>query len=297
MHPGPDTDQYATAALLHTSPAEALRHLRHLVDANLITEHQIGRYRLHDPVGDQSREPVADADDRAAQDRLLHYYAHTAQRASLAIAHHPRPAPDDPAASPADGPIPVPAVADPDAARSWLRTELPNLDAAFAYTCAHSLDGHVIALAAGMAEILLEDGPWPRALEVHQAAAEAAERLNRPAAHADALTDLGHVRSLTGNHRGAADAYGRALATYRPLGRSLGEATALTSLGRVRSLTGDFVGADSCLTRALEIYRALGHRHGEATALTDLGQTRYLIGDLRGAGDALTRALMLFCDH
>jgi DNA-binding SARP family transcriptional activator/tetratricopeptide (TPR) repeat protein len=288
--PGPDADAHAAAALLECDPDGATALLEDLVDHNLLTEHALGRYRLHDLLRAHART-LAEADpaerSREALDRLLRYYAHTAQRASIPIARAPRPEPDGPA------PPHAPALQDPEAARAWLRTEYPNLEAAFTHarTGTPALDEHITALAAGLAEILLSDGPWTRALEIHQAAAEVAGHRRQPAAHATALTDLGRVRHLTGDLAGAADALVRALETCREAGSRDGEAHALTSLGQVRHQTGDLAGAADALVRALEISRETGNRLSEAWVLAILGQVRHRTGDLAGAADALVRAL------
>jgi DNA-binding SARP family transcriptional activator len=287
--PGPDLDAYAAAALTGTDPAAGL--LEDLVDHNLLIAYAPGRYRLHDLVRAHARalastDPEPDRD--SALDRLLHYYAHTAQSASILIARYPRPAPDGPA------PAHVPALSGADGARAWLRAERDNLEAASAHARAHALDGPAIALAAGLAVILRTDGPRTRALDLHQAAVEAAERHGRPAAHADALIDLATVRRLTGDLAGAANALSQALEIHRATGERDGEAAALTDLGGVRQMTGDLAGALDALSRALEIYRATGRRPGEAATLTDLGVVRYLAGDLAGAGDALSRALEIY---
>jgi hypothetical protein len=49
-----------------------------------------------------------------------------------------------------------------------------------------------------MAEILCMDGPWTHAVDVHEAAADAATRLDALVSHAIALNDLGRARYLTG---------------------------------------------------------------------------------------------------
>jgi DNA-binding SARP family transcriptional activator/tetratricopeptide (TPR) repeat protein len=289
--PGPDLDAYAAAALSGLDPVTAARRLQDLVDHNLLTEHAPGRYRLHDLLRAHARtlaatEPAPERE--AAVERLLHYYAHTAQRASVPIARYPRPQPDGP------GPAHTPALADSEAARTWLRTEHPNLEGAFTHAHRHGPGRHAIALAAGLAEILQTDGPFSRALEIHQTAAEIADSLDDRAAHANALTDLGRVQQVTGNDAGASNALTAALEIYRALGHRHGEGAALTALGRVRCLTGDYPGAVDALIRALEIYRALGNRHGEAGALNDLGRVRCQTGDYPGAVDALTQALEIY---
>ena len=289
--PGPDLDAYAAAALVQADPKSAGGLLEDLVDHSLLTAHAPDRYRLHDLLRAHARTLAAalpEPDRVRALDRLLHYYAHTAQSASALVAHHPRPAPEGPA------PVHAPALADPEAARTWLRAERLNLDAAQAHASALDLDRHTIALAAGLAEILQTDGPWTHALQVHQAAAETAERLGRTAAHATALTDLGRVRHLTGDYPGADDAHTRALESFRALGDRPGEANAQTNLGRVRYLAGDYPGADSALSTAVQIFQTLGNRLGEADASTDLGRVHYATANGQGAGDALTRALEIY---
>ena len=289
--PGPDLDAYAAAALEEISPATAGGLLEDIVDHNLLIAYAPGRYRLHDLLRAHARalaETDAAAEREAAQGRLLHYYAHTAQSASVSVARYPRSGPDDPA------PSHIPALADAAAARAWLRTEHPNVDAAFTHAHTRGLDGDAIALATGLAEILQADGPLPRALEIHRSAAETAERLGRRADQADALTDLGRVRYLTQEYPVTVDILGRSLEIHRALGLSLGEANTLTELGRVWQLTGDFPAADDALSQALEIYRALGLSLGEAYALTELGRVRQQTGDYLEAGEALSRAFELY---
>ena len=291
LAPGPDADAYAAAALLDTDPQAATGLLEDLVDHNLLIAQSPGRYRLHDLIRAHAhslseQDPAKDRD--AALDRLLHYYAHTAQSASISVALYSRPKPDDPT------PAHPPAVSDPEAARAWLRAERDNLESASAHARACALPEHALALAAGLAEILRADGPVARAVELHQAAADTAARQGYPAAHALALTDLGLVRRQTGDLPGAGEALNRALEICRAIGDRHAEAAALTHLGGLRRQTGDLTGAGEALSLALEIYREIGDRHGEAAALTDLGGVRRLMMNLAGAGEAMTRALEIY---
>jgi tetratricopeptide (TPR) repeat protein len=291
VHPGPDIDRYAPAALLDTDPDTAESLLQHLVDHNLLTESPPGRYRMHDLIRAHARsrtgaDPAPECD--AALDRLLHYYAHTAQTASVPLARHPRGAPSGP--TPAHAPV----LLDVDAARDWLRAEYPNLDAAYTHATVHDLHEHAIVLAAALAEILRTEGRWTRALEVHQGAAEIAARQGRPAACAAALTELGRVRRLTGDFPGTVDALTRALELCREAGSDVGRAYVLTELGRVRQVTGDLPGAIHAHTRALEIFRDAGDLDGQANTLVELGRVRGLTGDFPAAAEADTRALEIF---
>jgi DNA-binding SARP family transcriptional activator len=286
--PGPDVEAYAAAALLDLDPNAAAGMLEDLADRNLLIAHAPDRYRLHGLVRARARDLAAAGSDHAAVlQRLLRYYAYTAQSASACAARHLRPGPGGPA------PEHVPALSDPDAARTWLRAERENLQAAYAHARTSALHGHAVDLAVGLGEILLCDGPWALALDVQQAAAQSAGNHDRPAAQATALADLGWARYLAGDYSEAEDALTRALEIYRALGERRGEAYALTRLGRTRTLAGDYSGSAGSLTGALEIYRALGHRDGQATALADLGRVRYLTADYAGSRDTLTRALEL----
>ncbi|WP_267254490.1 NB-ARC domain-containing protein, partial [Catenulispora rubra] len=98
--PGQDSDLYAAAALLDTGLFEADTLLQDLTDRSLLAETAPGRYRLHDLLREYARALAATHEfteqRTTALDRLLHYYAHTAQTASNAIARLPRPAPDSP---------------------------------------------------------------------------------------------------------------------------------------------------------------------------------------------------------
>jgi DNA-binding SARP family transcriptional activator/tetratricopeptide (TPR) repeat protein len=284
--PGPDLDAYAAAALTGTDPATAAGLLEDLVDHNLLIAYAPGRYRQHDLLRAHARTwAAADPGHGSALERLLSYYAHTAQSASITIARYPRPEPDGPA------PAHAPSLTSPEAARAWLRTERDNLEAAHAFARTLGWHGHALALIAGLAEILRTDGPFMHALELHQAATETAERLGRPALRAAALTELGILWRLTGNLTAARDTLAQAVEIHRATGQRQGEATTLAELGIVQQHIGDLAGAADTHNRALEIYRAAGHRQGEADALTDLGMVRRLTGDLAGAADTYLRAL------
>lgn len=97
----------------------------------------------------------------------------------------------------------------------------------------------VITLTAALAELLQRDGPWTEALTRHATAAQAARRFRDRLGQANALSNLGDVRKLTGDNPGAAGDVEQALAIYRDLGSRLGQAGALTYLGSVRRETGD----------------------------------------------------------
>ena len=85
LHPGPDIDAYAAAALDGTTVDAARRGLEGLYDQHLLAEPAPGRYRLHDLLREHAQALAAGddpADGAAATGRLLDYYLHAALAAS-----------------------------------------------------------------------------------------------------------------------------------------------------------------------------------------------------------------------
>ena len=130
VHPGPDIDAYAAAALDGTDLAAARRHLDGLYDQYLLTEPGRGRYRLHDLLGEHARALAfagdpADAD--AAAGRLLDYYLHTAAAAGRHVETRNTPAGLRAARRPA---AVAPQLSTAGQASAWLDAERANLHAA-----------------------------------------------------------------------------------------------------------------------------------------------------------------------
>src|SRR2546430_9090497 len=109
-----------------------------------------------------------------------------------------------------------------------MRTER---DTRLACIAATSDPGQLVALTAGLAELLRRDGPWTESAAAHRAAADAAARLDDRLGRANALVDLATVERLTGEYSAAERAGQQALEIYRDLGDRLGEANALCSVG------------------------------------------------------------------
>ena len=88
LHPGPDIDAHAAAAVGGLTLATARRHLEAIYDQHLLTEPSRGRYRMHDLVREHARA-LAAADDPVVRDaavgRLMDYYLQTALAAGQLI--------------------------------------------------------------------------------------------------------------------------------------------------------------------------------------------------------------------
>jgi tetratricopeptide (TPR) repeat protein/transcriptional regulator with XRE-family HTH domain len=297
LHPGPDIDGYAAAALDGSGLDAARGHLEALYDQYLIAEPAHGRYRLHDLIREHARTLAdrleTDHDRDSATARLLDYYQHTAARADALIARQVRPAP-----APAGSTMPaaVPALVGREQALAWARAERANLLACLDHATRTGQHARVIALTAGLAGLLRRDGPWADSVAMHMAAIKATQHLGDRLGQADALTDLGDVRRMMGDSPAAAQDLEQALGIYRDLGDRLGQANALSSLGVLRRMTGEYPAAAQALDQALGIYRDLGDRLGQALALIPLGDMRRMTGEYPAAAQALDQALGIFRD-
>jgi hypothetical protein len=207
LHPGPDLDRYAAAALTGSRAEQAAGMLDLLARAHLVHAAGPGRYGMHDLLRVYARELAAarDSDDaedgqRAALTRLFDHYLHAAAAAMDTLfpaERHRRPRIPPPSSQ-------VPWVAVPGPAREWLDAERANLTAVAAHAADHGWPVHSIRLAATLSRYLERGGYYPEALTIHDSARRAARRLGDKAAEATALTDLGLIDWRQGRYQQAA---------------------------------------------------------------------------------------------
>ena len=308
--PGPDIDEYAAAALLGCGPADAEWSLQDLVDHHLLAEPAIGRYQMHDLIRQHAKtvaEQDPEADHAAALNRLMGYYHHTAEQADTRIARYARPAPSDPAPASRPGSAPesrsaptydpapahAPDLSDVDRAYAWLRVERANLEACVQHAVADAEDARVLALAAGLEEIVRTDGPLPYAISLYESACGAAERLGDGRALAWTRTRLGMFRTVAHDYPGGLGDLDQAVALHAEAGDRQGLAVTRAERGVTLRATGDIAGAVRDLEEAVALFVELGDRLGQATVLLELGIARYLTGAMAPGIDDLTEALRL----
>ncbi|WP_285689839.1 tetratricopeptide repeat protein [Actinoplanes sp. NBRC 103695] len=286
LHPGPDLDAYAAAALLGDSVPESRRILDQLLDVHLLIEPTAGRYRFHDLIRAHAAN-LAAADRAAPLHRLLDHYRHTAWIA-MGVAYpfeqmHRLPPPAVRTA--------VPDLPDPAAALEWLDDELPNLLATARYAAGHDRHDFVTHLSAIVHRYLRSRSRYHDAQTLHQEALTAARLAGDQAGEADVLAALGHICRLLDRHADALDHFGRALRIARAVGHRPAELEALVGLGHVDWMRGRYANATDHFGQALTIARAEGHRPGELDALVGLGHLDWMRGRYPEAADHLERAL------
>jgi tetratricopeptide (TPR) repeat protein/transcriptional regulator with XRE-family HTH domain len=296
LHPGPDIDAYAAAALDDTTVSQARRGLEALYDQHLITQPAPSRYRFHDLIREHART-LAAADDPAAREaaatRLLDYYLHTARAAS---GHFPSWTNTEGPAPPGRPPATAPPVSTPAQAAGWLEAERANLYAAAGYATATARPRYALSIPAAMDGFLQTRGYWDQGLVLHQAALAAARRGGDRAGQAHALMGLSPMQLVTDDILAAAASATRALRLYRGLGDRAGQAAALHQIGFLHLVTADYPAAGAELGQALELFNDLGHRRGQGDALTCLGEVHQFAGDYPAAAAELRQALELHRD-
>jgi tetratricopeptide (TPR) repeat protein len=294
LHPGTSFDVYAAAALSGVCVAEARTLLDALHGEGLLAETAWRRYGMHDLIRryarDRLSQSITSGEQVAAKGRLLDYYQHTAGLARGLIAN---PACATAIAGLPAGPASVPGLTDDQDALSWLRAERASLLACLDYATTQQMPERIVALTAGLGEVLNRDGPWAEAVIRHERAARAAAQLSDKPAQASALLSLADAQWLTADFPGSARTSARALAMFARLGDRLGEATASVLLAETQRLTAAYPTAALLLERALRTYRELHDRPGQTKALISLATVRRQTGDYSSAAAAAQQALSL----
>jgi tetratricopeptide (TPR) repeat protein/transcriptional regulator with XRE-family HTH domain len=292
LHPGTSFDADAAAALTGFSRPDTGKLLAALYGDGLLTETAWRRYGLHDLVRRYARDRVGQSmtsgEQRTAMARLLAYYQQAAGRAQALI---------ESLGHGAQLPQPVPAAApeltgDQDA-MAWLRVERANLLACLDYAVTQQMQEQVVSLTAGLGELLRRDGPWAKAVTLHEGAARAATGLADKPGQASALLSLADAQWLTGDFAAVASTAARAFVAFGELGDRLGEANAGVLLACTHRVKADYAASIRLLEQALDAFGDLDDRLGQAQAWLSLGLVRRLTGDFRSATAAARQALGL----
>ncbi|MEV6344287.1 tetratricopeptide repeat protein [Actinoplanes sp. NPDC051851] len=294
LHPGPDFDAYAAAALAGIGLADARRVLDRLVRAHLVQLTRGGRATMHDLLRAYAvslaaaEEPLPER--LSAATRLADHYLAATVAATERLGYGREGTAPEPA-----GPVTVvPDFPDPSAALRWLDAARAGLVQVIAHTAGHGMPTHTVRLATALYRYL-EGGHYLDGLTIHGHARDAARQLGDPAAEAHALLAIGALKIRLGRPETAPTAdMAEALVLYRRTGDRIGEGRALTNLGVAEDHLGRYAAAAERLEQALVLYRATGHRHGEAIALHNLGVAERHLGHYPAAIDRLEQALAVY---
>jgi DNA-binding SARP family transcriptional activator/Tfp pilus assembly protein PilF len=306
LHPGPDLDAYAVAALIGATGAtdgsgrrpvtatQAKDALALLARAHLLHPVGGGRYGMHDLLRAYARELAAGEDgaggQQAALTSLFDYYqgvAASAMDVLVPAERHYRPRLE--AIS-----TPAPELTTRARARDWLDAERAVLVAVTLHAAAHGWPGHTTRLAATLYRYLETGGHYADAVTIHGRSSHAARLLGDRAAEAMALTNLGIISWRQGRYQQAADYHQQSLAASVAIGDRRGEANALANLGTVYERRGRYQQAAHCHQQALAAFQSIGERTGEARCLGNLGSVAAREGQYERAVDWYQQSLAVF---
>jgi len=294
LHPGPDFDPCAAAALTATTLDQAGQVLADLARAHLIESASPDRYRMHDLLRAYAselagRHESGDA-SRAALTRLFDHYLHTAATAMDTL--YPAERSRRPAVSPAV--TPGPALTEQAQARAWLDGQRAVLISVAAHAAQQGWPGHATRLGLTVARHLEVGGYLAEAVILHGCVRAAARDTGDRAAEAIALANLGVVDGMQSRYDQAAAHFQQSLALSREIGDRSGQARALCCLGNIHASRGRYGQAASDYRQALALYREIGEQHGEARALDNLGMIDRFYGRYPRSLSHHRQALTLF---
>ncbi|MEU5696716.1 BTAD domain-containing putative transcriptional regulator [Actinosynnema sp. NPDC020468] len=295
--PGPDVDLPAAVSLTGLPETLARRALRVLEDHSLLDRHPGGRYSMHDLVRayaagfahDHLPEPAR----RAASQRVVDFYRHTAHAAEHLLYPLRQPIRLDP---PATGVHPEP-LPDHPAALAWLDAHHPHLLAAQRVAATEARHEAVWHLAWTLNTFHLRRGHRHDELAVWHAGAAAAEHLPDPTTLIHALRRLGHAHAELDRHEEALVHLGRALAVAEEHHDPTQQARTHHAFAWAWEQRGDTRQALLHARRALVLIRGLDQPVWEADALNTVGWHEAHQGEYDSARTHCRAALALHRRH
>ncbi|GAA3892854.1 tetratricopeptide repeat protein [Saccharothrix violaceirubra] len=329
LHPGPDFDAHAAAAVAGSPEVGPL--LAALTAAHLV-QRRGDRYGLHDLVRAYGRERAAIEDPpsrtRAAVGRLFDRYRFAALAAVDLL--YPFEKGRRPRLAAVTPDLPTPDTV--EAARAWLDVELPNLvaiachdarrwpehtadlatilnrhlDTVGRYDTVVALQEHVLVAGRARGSRLDEghalmnlgisaarQGSYDRAGAYLARAVEAYWDAGDVVAVGRALGNLANVHTLKGRYEESLSCHEEALRIARDTGDRLSEGRVSTNVGLVSRYLGRHEDALVHYERSLEITREVGDRTGECLALDNIGHAHRLLGRVEEAVPLHVEALAI----
>lgn len=331
LHPGPDFDRTAVAALTGEDPDDADFRLDRLFASHLVLQQSVGRHQLHDLVRDFGQGVLERTDSADAQNegrrRLFDYYLCLAHACCRSFARGFSKIDPDVTYRPRY----LPPVESEAAAMELLKSELPNFVAITRYAIDHGWRNHAWQLPCILQPVFTRINYRDNILELFNGALAAARAVGSKKGESAALCNIGLVLRDRGLYDevsrlmreaialsaeigdestvaylyanlgiahiracdlpDAEDTFTRAREIAIRLKDRQGYATFTTNLGVVASRAGDLDAAVGFFSEALEIYRDLAFRQGEAIAHVNIGEAHMQAGDLDRAAELLHRAI------
>jgi DNA-binding SARP family transcriptional activator/Tfp pilus assembly protein PilF len=294
LHPGPDLDAWALAAMTGTGQQEADRVLRQLARTCLVQPAGTSRYTMHDLLRAFGRELACDTggiDAHGALTGLLGYLQSTAA-AAVDILYPAeagqRPGIPAPAAA-------LPSLADEQAARIWLDAERETLFAVASHAAGDgwpraATTSAGITLASIVHPYLAVGGYYTEAVTIHDRDLRAAELAGDPRGQAHVLIRLGHIYRRQSRYQHALCCFERALDLAPPTGDPLTGYQVLFGLATIHQLQGRYPQAAGYYQQILDLGRSAGSQYLQIRGLFGLGGVALNTGRFPQAARQLQQA-------
>lgn len=295
VHPGPDFDPHAAAALIGVTPRDAELTLEDLLDAQLLLQHEAGRYSFHDLVRSFAHslwnDTVRHQKDTAAG-RLLNYYLGATDAACRIL--FPGLRPYDPApAGQATGLPSLPTFSGGRAARGWYERESRNLQATVRLGQRHGFHRLASYLARNTVLHLHAQGAIQDYRELAEVAVAAARRSADPQALCLSLGNLASAHQILGEFSLTMDVAAEGLQVARTHGDHVSEAAFMDQIGWAHIVLGNLSEGYDLLLRGIRLHRELGSVRRESIALCNLSTLHLWQGRPAEAITAAERAAAL----
>lgn len=291
--PGQQLSADALAAMAGRDLDATRRQLTRLIDDHLVRPAGRDRVQAHELVRAYAAGRAVDEDPvshrQAALTGLFDHYRASATAAMDTL--YPAERARRPAA-PATG-RPVPSLADPEQARSWLEIERSNLLAATAYAATGGWARHAVDISFTLFRHLELTGRYDDVRAISEHALLAARTASDRRWEAQALRHLATALWRMGRYPEALRDSRLALTLLRETGDLAGEAVNLNSLGVLAKRLGRLDDALAYYRQAIVLLERTGNETFLATTLNNLGSLQLQAGQLEEAARTCGRSLAL----
>jgi tetratricopeptide (TPR) repeat protein/transcriptional regulator with XRE-family HTH domain len=290
LHPGPDLDSWALAAMAEADQQEADRMLRELARAHLVQPAGTSRYTMHDLLRAFGRELAAQdhagTGVRAAMTGLFTYLQGTAA-AATDILYPAEPGERPWMPTPA---VPLPPFTGEQPARAWLDAERETLIAATIDATSGGSLRDAVTLASIVHPYLDAGGYFAEAVAIHDSALRAAELASDPHGQARAQLHLGHIYRRQSRYQRALHHFERTLVLARQTEDRSTEYHVLFGLAMINLSQGRYLQASGYYRQILDLGQSTGSRYLQIRGLFGLGIVAVHTGRYRQAARQLQRA-------
>lgn len=287
LHPGPDVDVMAVAALAGISPQDAARSLDALVAVRLAD--RVGaRYAVHDVIREYAAATLR-VDEAVAAHRLLDFYLHSGDRLATLLRGRRQPMPLDP---PAPEVVPVTAEV-PVEAIDWFRTEYAVLIRLIPAAAELGFPAYAWRILSTMIDFLDWQGRRADWRDASALAMAAAERSGDRVGLARATRSMGRALVASGLLDEGRRHLDRALDLYVDLDDADGRMRVHHDLGDLLIRQGKHTDALFQASASRDLAETLGNTEEEANGLGGLAWCYYCLRDDDAAVDHARRAIAL----